>query len=351
MLRALGATRGAGPARRCGRGVGARLRRVGARDRRRARLSPKLLNAPLRRGRVRHPALGRGAGPADDRPRRRRRRRRHPDRGAGARRCGRCGSPPVAALSPAPRPSVAARPQRAGGDRGADVWLGGAALAAQGLFGSGPAGGRLGGDAGGAVLMFVGVALVARYIVRPLARRGRLPDRARLPHHRATGARERRAQPGPHGGHVGRADGRSRAGGLRRRLRRRAEVELRAARSTSWCGPTSSSTGQGLSAAAGSGSRTRSRTFDGVQPWSPNAVRPARGQRGEVEQRLRRDDRGRPEQLTEVYTFDWLEGDDSLVGGARPVEVLIEEQFAEAHDLGVGDKLRRHDAERRSRRR
>src|SRR6185312_11140803 len=39
----------------------------------------------------------------------------------------------------------------------------------QGLFGSGPASSRLGALAGGAVLLFVGVALVARYIVRPLA--------------------------------------------------------------------------------------------------------------------------------------------------------------------------------------
>jgi putative ABC transport system permease protein len=39
----------------------------------------------------------------------------------------------------------------------------------QGLFGGGPASSRLGALAGGAVLTFVGVALVARYVVRPIA--------------------------------------------------------------------------------------------------------------------------------------------------------------------------------------
>ena len=39
----------------------------------------------------------------------------------------------------------------------------------QGMFGSGPAATRLGGLAGGAVLVFVGAALVARYVVQPVA--------------------------------------------------------------------------------------------------------------------------------------------------------------------------------------
>jgi putative ABC transport system permease protein len=44
-----------------------------------------------------------------------------------------------------------------------------------------------------------------------------------------------------------------------------------------------------------------------------------------------------PAQLTDVYTFEWLEGDDSIVAGLGPGEVLVEEQFAEAHGLEVGD--------------
>jgi putative ABC transport system permease protein len=44
-----------------------------------------------------------------------------------------------------------------------------------------------------------------------------------------------------------------------------------------------------------------------------------------------------PARLTDVYSFDWLEGDDSIVAGLGPGEVLVEEQFAEAHGLEVGD--------------
>jgi len=51
----------------------------------------------------------------------------------------------------------------------AGVSLLGLLLLLQGLFGGGPAVSRLGVLAGGAVLLFVGVALVARYVVRPLA--------------------------------------------------------------------------------------------------------------------------------------------------------------------------------------
>ncbi len=45
-------------------------------------------------------------------------------------------------------------------------------------------------------------------------------------------------------------------------------------------------------------------------------------------------------QLPEVYAFDWLEGDDSLVGSLGKGETLIEEQFAERHSLEVGDSYR-----------
>ncbi len=49
------------------------------------------------------------------------------------------------------------------------VTLGGLLLLLFGLFGSGPATSKLLGMAGGAVLLFIGLALVARYIVRPIA--------------------------------------------------------------------------------------------------------------------------------------------------------------------------------------
>ncbi len=49
------------------------------------------------------------------------------------------------------------------------VTVGGLGLLVYGLFGSGPATDKLLGMAGGAVLLFIGLALVARYIVRPIA--------------------------------------------------------------------------------------------------------------------------------------------------------------------------------------
>ena len=75
--------------------------------------------------------------------------------------------PPVAAIA---GPSAeTGRSRRSVAIAAALFLLTGAALTAQGLFGSGPMSGTLGTVAGGAVLMFVGVALSARYLVRPLA--------------------------------------------------------------------------------------------------------------------------------------------------------------------------------------
>ncbi len=44
-----------------------------------------------------------------------------------------------------------------------------------------------------------------------------------------------------------------------------------------------------------------------------------------------------PAQLSAVYGFDWVQGDDSLLSNLGGDEALIEEQFAEAHGLEVGD--------------
>jgi putative ABC transport system permease protein len=75
--------------------------------------------------------------------------------------------PPVAALSA--DPLTGTRRRRRSPYIAAGVSLLGLLGLVQGLFGGGPAGSRLGALAGGAVLLFVGVALVARYVVRPLA--------------------------------------------------------------------------------------------------------------------------------------------------------------------------------------
>ena len=44
-----------------------------------------------------------------------------------------------------------------------------------------------------------------------------------------------------------------------------------------------------------------------------------------------------PDALGEVYEFDWIEGDDSLLEDLTIGETLIEEQFAKAHDIAVGE--------------
>ena len=85
----------------------------------------------------------------------------------------------------------------------------------------GPAASRLSTMAGGVVLLFIGVALSARWFVRPLAGRRGLAARAPVRRAGPARARERDAQPRPHRDDGRRADGRPRAGRLRRRLRQR----------------------------------------------------------------------------------------------------------------------------------
>ena len=101
------------------------------------------------------------------------------------------------------------------------VGLAGLALLVQGLFGGGPASSRI---------TRHGARLAARLRRRraertlrraPAGGRRRLAAAAPRARDRRAGARQRDAQPGAHGGHRGGADGRSRARGLRLRLRRR----------------------------------------------------------------------------------------------------------------------------------
>jgi putative ABC transport system permease protein len=76
--------------------------------------------------------------------------------------------PPVVALR-ADALTVPARGRRRAPAIAAGVSLLGLVSLLQGLFGAGPAASRLGALAGGAVLLFMGVALVARSVVRPFA--------------------------------------------------------------------------------------------------------------------------------------------------------------------------------------
>ncbi len=47
-----------------------------------------------------------------------------------------------------------------------------------------------------------------------------------------------------------------------------------------------------------------------------------------------------PRRLLDVYTFHWLDGSDALLDHLKRGQTLIEEQFAKAHHLGVGDTYR-----------
>jgi putative ABC transport system permease protein len=42
-------------------------------------------------------------------------------------------------------------------------------------------------------------------------------------------------------------------------------------------------------------------------------------------------------QLGDVYAIDWIEGDDSLLGRLHINNAIVEEQFSKAHGVGVGD--------------
>ena len=221
LLRSLGATRGqvlAGGRRRgrscsasprpslgllCGLGFAQRPRRA------------------LRRGRDGHPARRRwssrrarsssacpsaSASPLGRRP--------APGRARDARAAGRRHARRGAAEAP-PRSRRRRRPSpRWSGSRGL-------ALLVQGLFGQRP--GQQPARARwalGSLLVFVGVAMSARYVVRPLAARRRLAARAPRARDRRARPRERHAQPGAHRDHRRGAHGRARARGLRGRLRR-----------------------------------------------------------------------------------------------------------------------------------
>ena len=46
-----------------------------------------------------------------------------------------------------------------------------------------------------------------------------------------------------------------------------------------------------------------------------------------------------PRSLEATYAFDWVDGSDELVPRLGAGDALVEEQFAKAHDLRVGDRL------------
>ena len=241
---------------------------------------------------------------------------------------------PVAAMAGlAPKPSPRAR---RGTQIAAAVFLiGGIALTAVGLFGDGPATSKLGAMGAGAIAIFVGVALSARYLVRPLAgvigwpieRIFRTPGRL---------AREN-AERNP-----GRTAVTSAA--LMVGLGLVVFVAVFAAGLKSSFASQIDRVVKADIVVYGQGFQTFPQragddvaAVDGVEAalpltWDQVEVN---GESSNVltDIVIAAD----PERLLDVYAFEWLEGDDSVVAGMGTGDVLIEEQFSKAHDVGVGD--------------
>ena len=189
MLRAIGATRA-----RCSPPSSARRWRSASPPPRSGSppgLGWRSCSAPVRRGRVRHPARGRGARAADDRDRGGRRRRRDPARRAGA------GDPrhpcrPRRGAVDGAAASIAAIAKSGGGDRGADVGRRRRPGGAGPVRRRGPR--RAGSRRWPAARWRSSSGSPHRAVHREAARdRGRLSNRARLPHAGTARAGERRS--------------------------------------------------------------------------------------------------------------------------------------------------------------
>jgi putative ABC transport system permease protein len=215
------------------------------------------------------------------------------------------------------------------------VSVGGVALLVTGLFGSGPAANRLLSMAFGAVLLFVGLALVAKYIVRPVA------------------------------------------GALGKPLEAAFAIVGRLARENSQRNPGRTAitaaalmVGLGLVVFVAVFAASLKTSFgqqidrlitadlvissDGFQPIPLRASEEAARVDGVEEtvnvlyDQVEVDGKPsnviydallgvEPDRLADVYAIDWIDGEDSLLDELSGDKVLIEEQFAKARELDVGD--------------
>ncbi|MEO8091828.1 MAG: FtsX-like permease family protein [bacterium] len=245
--------------------------------------------------------------------------------------------PPVAAMSGVP-PRASARSRRLAAILTAVLAAAGAALTVQGLFGSGPATSKLGALAGGAIFLFVGIALSARYVVRPLA------AVIGYPIERAFGTPGRLARE-----NAERNPGRTAitsaalmvglalvvfvavfAAALKSSIGRQVDELIRAEIFV---------TGEDFQAIP-AGAVKAAANVPGVEAAVPtlfDQLEVNAEKSNVVTDLLVGVD---PSRLPAVYTFEWVDGDDSLLGELGRGQTLIEEQFANAHDLGVGDTYR-----------
>lgn len=246
--------------------------------------------------------------------------------------------PPLAALRE-DAATVAAHP---GLRRAASALVGvlGLVLLVQGLLGGGPATARLGAVGAGSVMLFVGVAINARYLVRPLASALGRPLRrigdgtgelacdnaARHPARTATTAASLM---------VGLAlvvFVAVLASGLRTTIDQTVQARLP--------GPdlmvsSSSITPMSADAAEAVG------TVDGVASASTLLVDQVRvGDERSTNVLTDVLSAVDPEQIGRLYDFVWADGSDADVARLAAGDVLVEQQFAEAHDVQVGDRFR-----------
>ncbi len=217
------------------------------------------------------------------------------------------------------------------------VTLGGLALLVYGLFGSGPATEKLLGMAGGAVLLFVGLALVAKYIVRPIAAGLGLPLE-RLSAVVGQLAREN-AQRNPARTALTAAAlmvglglvvfvavftaglKASIDGAIKQRIT--AEIVVRA--DSGGLQPIPRRT-QEIAARVPGVASTNGVLYDQIE---------VNGKKSNI---LYDDLAGvEPGRIGSGYSFDWIHGSDSTLSRLHGNNAVIEEQFAKAHNVGIGD--------------
>ena len=218
------------------------------------------------------------------------------------------------------------------------VTLGGLALLLLGLFGSGPATSRLLSMAVGAVLLFVGLAVVAKYIVRPVAAAIGFPLERAFP---VLGrlAREN-AQRNP---------GRTAltAAALMVGL---GMVVFVAVFTAGLKASVNNSIGRLIDAqiviTAGGGFQPIPERTKEIAARAPGVAGVSGVYYDQVEVNGRHsnilyDDLGGvdPRTIASGYSFDWIHGSDALLPRLRGNNSVIEEQFAKAHNLQVGDKF------------
>jgi putative ABC transport system permease protein len=247
--------------------------------------------------------------------------------------------PPVAALrddATTAVSSVAGRrrlaPWAAGG-----VSVVGLLLLLQGLFGAGPATGRLGALAGGAVLMFVGVALVSRYIIRPIAgvigwplerafdEPGRLARENAMRNPARTATTSAALMVGL-GLVVFVAVF---AAGLTTSINASMDRLMRADAIV---------TGKGFQPLP-EGVTEEIRGTDGVGAASPQYVDYVQVDGSDVNQLTDTMIGVEPGEILTVYRPEWVDGDDELLRRLQGEAAIVEEQFAQTHELTVGDRF------------